>query len=189
MGQEQKKYHITDDGDIYKVNKDGSFTAMGNAEEHKPDVERRKNTSESRDRLISLENMLISEQGNLLSPQEIEFVARYSQNSEALGMLAYLEDGRYFPLLVKRFENGATFLEDSVLQGGQWADEEIIKLSLANCRRKFNDDGILTALGKDKDARISQAAKRNPNYTGKGDGCLGVIILFIITTSTLITIL
>lgn len=31
MGQEQKKFHITDNGDIYKINEDGSFTSIGNA--------------------------------------------------------------------------------------------------------------------------------------------------------------
>lgn len=31
MGDTPKKYHITDNGDIYKVNDDGSFTSMGNA--------------------------------------------------------------------------------------------------------------------------------------------------------------
>jgi len=32
MGENPKKYHITDDGDVYRVNEDGSFTSMGNAE-------------------------------------------------------------------------------------------------------------------------------------------------------------
>lgn len=32
MGEKIKKYHITDDGDVYRVNDDGSFTSMGNAE-------------------------------------------------------------------------------------------------------------------------------------------------------------
>ncbi len=30
MGKEQNKYHVTDNGDIFKVNEDGSFTAIGN---------------------------------------------------------------------------------------------------------------------------------------------------------------
>lgn len=34
MGRETK-YHITKDGDIYKVNDDGSLTSMGNAEDKK----------------------------------------------------------------------------------------------------------------------------------------------------------
>lgn len=33
MGQEPKKYHVTDDGKIYRVNEDGSFTEMGNVED------------------------------------------------------------------------------------------------------------------------------------------------------------
>ncbi len=32
MGENPKKYHVTDDGDIYRINEDGSFTSMGNAE-------------------------------------------------------------------------------------------------------------------------------------------------------------
>lgn len=32
MGENPKKYHVTDDGDVYRVNEDGSFTSMGNAE-------------------------------------------------------------------------------------------------------------------------------------------------------------
>ncbi len=32
MGEKTKKYHVTDDGDIYRINDDGSFTSMGNAE-------------------------------------------------------------------------------------------------------------------------------------------------------------
>lgn len=32
MGQVQNKYHISNDGEVYKVNEDGSFTSMGNIE-------------------------------------------------------------------------------------------------------------------------------------------------------------
>jgi len=33
MGQDiNKKYHITDDGEVFRINDDGSFTSMGNAE-------------------------------------------------------------------------------------------------------------------------------------------------------------
>lgn len=32
MGQVQNKYHISNDGSVYKVNEDGSFTSMGNVE-------------------------------------------------------------------------------------------------------------------------------------------------------------
>lgn len=30
--KQTKKYHVTDDGDVYRINDDGSFTSMGNAE-------------------------------------------------------------------------------------------------------------------------------------------------------------
>ena len=32
MGENSKKYHVTDEGDVYRLNEDGSFTSMGNAE-------------------------------------------------------------------------------------------------------------------------------------------------------------
>ncbi len=32
MGQGQPKYHVTDEGQVYRVNEDGSFTDLGNAE-------------------------------------------------------------------------------------------------------------------------------------------------------------
>lgn len=39
MGQEQPKYHVTDEGKVFVVNDDGSFTDLGNAESRaaKPD--------------------------------------------------------------------------------------------------------------------------------------------------------
>lgn len=39
MGQGQPKCHVTDDGQVYRVNEDGSFTDLGNAESKtaKPD--------------------------------------------------------------------------------------------------------------------------------------------------------
>ncbi len=33
MEQQPNKYHISDDGNIYRVNEDGSFTSMGNVEQ------------------------------------------------------------------------------------------------------------------------------------------------------------
>lgn len=32
MSESPKKYHVTDEGDVYRINDDGSFTSMGNAE-------------------------------------------------------------------------------------------------------------------------------------------------------------
>lgn len=44
MGKESKKYHVTDDGDIFRVNDDGSFTSLGNAEQRGPGLEEYKQT-------------------------------------------------------------------------------------------------------------------------------------------------
>ena len=32
MEEKPNKYHVTDDGDIFRINDDGSFTSIGNAE-------------------------------------------------------------------------------------------------------------------------------------------------------------
>lgn len=47
MGDTPKKYHITDNGDIYKVNDDGSFTSMGNAEKMSSTNQTEKTISQS----------------------------------------------------------------------------------------------------------------------------------------------
>ena len=41
MGQQLNKYHMTDDGKVYRVNEDGSFTSIGNVEdrEKKPSTQ------------------------------------------------------------------------------------------------------------------------------------------------------
>lgn len=40
MGQEQGKYHVSKDGKVYRINEDGSFTELGNAEDlNKPKQE------------------------------------------------------------------------------------------------------------------------------------------------------
>lgn len=55
MGQVQNKYHISDDGKVYKVNDDGSFTSMGN-------VENLANTSENNKRNAPNESQTSFEQ-------------------------------------------------------------------------------------------------------------------------------
>lgn len=178
MGQRQQKYHITDNGDIYKVNNDGSFTSMGNAEKQ---VGGKKIIIE--ESLPMFEKKLLNEDPSSLTIDEIKCIACYSQNSDALLKASDIHEEIVIPILVERFEQGATFLEDAVLKNGcQYDDNFIGKLSIAKCKRKFNDDDILTELGKDKNPQISSAARSNPNYTGKESGCFGIVILFMIST-------
>ena len=47
MGENPKKYHVTDDGDVYRVNEDGSFTSMGNAEKMSSPTQTEKTISQS----------------------------------------------------------------------------------------------------------------------------------------------
>lgn len=180
MGQQPNKYHVNPDGDIFKVNDDGSFTSLGNAES--------KNKSIDKNRLSQLENKLIRIgemhifNNSEVSVEEIKYVVLYSQNSEALLIASNYDDGNTFALLVKRFENGATFLEDAVLNGAQIDGNLKVKLALASCRRKFSDDDILHTLAKDKNPTISNAAKSNPNFVNKSGGCLGIIAFLIMST-------
>ncbi len=44
MGQEYKKYHIADNGDIFKINEDGSFTLVSNIENIISHVENENNS-------------------------------------------------------------------------------------------------------------------------------------------------
>lgn len=50
MGQQPNKYHVTDEGTVYRVNEDGSFTEMGNAEKF---CESTQNSSLREDKIIS----------------------------------------------------------------------------------------------------------------------------------------
>ncbi|MDE6340010.1 MAG: hypothetical protein K2K97_09525 [Muribaculaceae bacterium] len=44
MGQEPKKFHVSDDGKIFRINEDGSFTELGNANDlNTPEEEMNKN--------------------------------------------------------------------------------------------------------------------------------------------------
>lgn len=49
MGQQLNKYHMTDDGKVYRVNEDGSFTSIGNVEdlEKKPSTQQVDNAADS----------------------------------------------------------------------------------------------------------------------------------------------
>lgn len=48
MGQEQKKYHIADNGDIFKLNEDGSFTFVSNIEQITSHSENNSNSSDAK---------------------------------------------------------------------------------------------------------------------------------------------
>lgn len=48
MGQEQNKYHIADNGDIFKINEDGSFTLVSNIEHITSHTENESNSSDAK---------------------------------------------------------------------------------------------------------------------------------------------
>lgn len=169
MRGQPNKYHVTDNGNIYRVNEDGSFTDMGNVET--------KSSATLPSHLASLEQIVA--QGNMrrLNRQDIIVLAKYSQNAEVLLEISEYDDGDIFSLLVKRFEDGATFLEDAVLNGGQWDKSDNVRLAMARCQRKFADDSILQDLAKDKNPQVKQAALSNPHLVTKSRGCLTILLL------------
>lgn len=180
MGEQSNKFHIDNDGHVFRVNVDGSFTDMGNiSDSPKYDASR----------LAQIEQILEKQNETGLTKDDIMFCCQYSQNSDALRWGGALYDDA-FCLLVKRFENGATFLEDAALNGAELCDENDkdytdygydcvkVKLALAKCKRPFSDEGILRTLAKDKNPKISYAAKSNPHYKKSGGcGCFSVIII------------
>lgn len=53
MGQEQKKYHIADNGDVFKINEDGSFTLVGNIEYITSHIENESNSPDAKNHLAN----------------------------------------------------------------------------------------------------------------------------------------
>lgn len=105
------KYHISDDGEVFRVNQDGSFSSMGNVEEQSI------RCNATKYNLQELENNIINGNHSRLSIDEVKFVAENSQNSDAVLKASEYDESIIIPILVKRFEDGATFLEEAVLCG------------------------------------------------------------------------
>ncbi|MGN0225643.1 MAG: hypothetical protein ACI4A7_06135 [Prevotella sp.] len=90
MGQEQKKYHITDNGDIYRVNNDGSFTSMGNAEENINNTFKNKEYDESIKESVTTNDLAEYEmailRGEKLNAKIRRRVAKETCNEVVLGI-------------------------------------------------------------------------------------------------------
>lgn len=121
-----------------------------------------------------LEAVILNKQATALTWQELNFVAQYSQNTDVIFEFTEFDSTHYITL-VRRFENGATFL-DMMFYGAQWDENPDVRLALANCKRKFGDKDILRELAKDKDPRVRNAALHNPNLV-KGKGCMITIAI------------
>lgn len=202
MGQEQKKYHVTNDGVVYKVDDTGEITEMGNVESLSTTsniINRDMSVSANgiRYSLCEIEQMLCENKGRNLIKEERKLIATQSKNIKALLNFVDIAGVQWLRKLIRRFEQGEIELEP-VLQ--KMSEDKYGPLfELATCKRGFSDSTIYFNIEQNtSDKEVKKALKANPNSpyykpdtempSKKGDGgCLGVILLAIILTSTIIT--
>lgn len=184
MGDLPKKYHVTDEGTVYRVNEDGSFTEMCNVEnvpsasrqgqsdnpaKHQPlDFTSSTLTTKMTMRRYSLEEMeqmLCSGRGNGLNKVERQFIAENSQNYSALDSFVNFAGVQFLIILIRRFESGESFIEPVLLKV---ASQDIPSINymerLASCRRRFTLTDIINILQNNKDARVRYKFAQNPLY-------------------------
>lgn len=205
MGEIPKKYHITDNGDIYKVNDDGSFTSMGNAEQYievpKNNLPESNPTSPSNSKvrysLSDMEQRLCNGKGKGLNRFERKMLVKESSNVQALEYFVEFGGTQWVNILIRRYEHGETFLEPVLLKASQNTYSSLDRL--ASCKRPYSSPTIYHILHSYDNQRINDLLKANPNTpyyepnfvvpTQKSSGCFGVILLFIISFASIITTL
>lgn len=199
MGQQPKKYHVNDRGDVYRVNDDGSFTEMGNAENFKyPTVsDGPRDGSSDRiliHRLVGLEKRVEEGGVGTLSRDEAVFLARNSHNVEILTSLMYYApgeessnlDSEIYCLILQRYQTDDTIAAISfAFDAGIFEDSYEIRMAMAQSKEPFEGiRSVLRQLVKDKNPEIREAALANPNYEAKaGGGCFGTLVALIATIS------
>ncbi|MCM1449481.1 MAG: hypothetical protein NC082_04010 [Clostridiales bacterium] len=223
MGENPKKYHVTDEGTVYRVNEDGSFTEMCNVENISDALIQRQSSNlverqyskysntnitvkviPVRYSITEMEQMLCSGRGNELNKAERKIIADSSHNFSALDSFVDFVGVQYLIVLIRRFEAGDTFIEPLLLK---IASQDIPSISfmerLASCKRKFTLPNIIDLLQNNQDSRVRYKFAQNPLYRPqlseqfikKNDtkpssgGCLSVILLILVLTSTIITII
>lgn len=202
MGDIQNKYHITDEGVVYKVDDTGEITEMGNVESlstpsHTANRDMPTPTNGIRYSLGDVERMLCENKGRKLVKEERKLIATRSKNIEALLNFVNIAGVQWLRKLIRRFEQGETVLEPVLLKMSE--DKYGPLFELATCKRGFSDSTIYFNIEQNtSDKEVKKALKANPNSPfykpgtempakKGGGGCLGVILLAIILTSAIIT--
>lgn len=142
----QNKYHISDDGNVYKVNNDGSFTSMGNIESKKNSRLNNSNGLINQDNqdLGYIERQLQLDHGDKLSNEQLIEAAKYSKKNNILSkVIDWDVYGECCLIIINRFEKGEDILEeifcDMIENITIPEDNEPIFVALAECKRPFTD--------------------------------------------------
>lgn len=202
MGEQPKKFHITEDGIIFRVEDTGEITELGNVDaldmskkiEAVPPVTY-PNDSKIRYSLSEMEKLLSEGRGKGFNRHERKFLVKESSNILALEYFIEFGGIQWINILITRFERGETFLEPVLLKASQNQFGSLERL--AACKRPFSSPTIYHILHNYDIPLVRDALKANPNSpyyepnfvppTKKSGGCFGIILLFIISTATLIT--
>ena len=204
MGQDQKKFHITDDGVIYRVDDTGEITELGNVDslrnsEKPSDTPSAPSKYDTKIRysLSEMEQRLCKGKDKGFNRFERKLLVKESSNIPALEYFVEFGGTQWVNILITRFERGETFLEPVLLKASQNQFSSIERL--ASCKRPYSSSAIYHILHNYNIQRVNDALKANPNspyyeqdfvppQKNRG-GCFGVILLFIISTSAFITFL
>lgn len=206
MGTTPRKFHITDEGIIYKINDAGEITELGNVESLADSSAPKTSATASpkhppadmeiRYTLPEMEERLCNGKGNGLNRHERKLLASESKNIPALMQFVGFCGCKWTNVLIARFEQGDTYLEPVLAKVSLSASGSLERL--ATCKRAYSTQAIYQNLYNHDITIIRNALKANPNspYYDAGfvppspnDGCFGVILLFIISTATIITTL
>ncbi len=194
MGLDPNKYHISDDGKIYRLDDTGEITMLGdindlpggNAAAQAPQAD--VDVGVAGEDLYTLENKIMSGRGNSLGKDERLFVAVNSKKTVVLDKLLDFAGAQIVIKVIQRFEKGETNLEP-LLQRFVTQGSIVVQERLANCRRPFTIEAIASGLWSHPDARLRHAYRNNPccihrqEQTApspkekKKSGCLGTVAL------------
>lgn len=181
---DNQKYHVTDEGFVYRVNDDGSFTELGNVEniasqtakDPEQDVTHNNvgktepgrysvKTTSVRYSLEVMEDMLCHMRGRGLNKAERSAVAKNSRNYAALDAFIDFAGVQHHTALIRRFEKGEDFIEPLLLKIASQDIPSVIFLErLAACKKTFSICEITALLQNSQHARVRYKFAQNPLY-------------------------
>jgi len=171
MGLQPNKYHISDDGNVYRVNEDGSFSEVGNVQDLHASSAKEENMEpvaetilgDSEFSLYKLEQRILSGKGCSLSVAERKFVAANSLNVDALERFITFAGSQMVCTLIRRFEKGELNL-DPVMTSICFNCKSTVTLErLAKCRRPFSNPIVFKTLSEHSMPYVRVEAVKNPN--------------------------
>lgn len=126
MGEQPNKFHITEDGIIFRVEDTGEITELGNVDaldmskkiEAIPPVTY-PNDSKIRYSLSEMEKLLSEGRGKGFNRHERKFLVKESSNILALEYFIEFGGIQWINILITRFERGETFLEPVLHKASQ----------------------------------------------------------------------